>query len=818
MDQQKPKYFVVGLTHIDLAWKKDREEHQELMESAVLRLLDVLDNHPCYTYTLEQAAHYHTLSKTRPDLIARLRDYLHQGRLEFVGGLASTLETNGPSGESYVRNQLLGLRCVHDLFGVTVRTGYLIDTFGVNAQVPQIMRQFDLKGLLANRFGGILNEDIFVSLGLDGTRILVAGRDVYSPFVAWDRVFFGHVQDNKQIKRLIDRAATAEGEGPFLVMPYTEYDGIASSYIDKLVNENNAAGNDKKWAFAKLSDFFDALHDQDACWPERNGDLNPEFTGTFGLRVAIRCLHRTSETLLLESEKWATLLKMSGWEDETRELWWKMAFVQSHDVYSGSHPTSVYQEAIAQLEDVAQGAHDLLLRSAGRSATSGAVEEVGFVAMNGLPWLRDAVVSVTLPETVDPATVTGVQHMGKQVSFDIEGDLLSFRTLFSGVSASQILLSCAGSAADSRLANPARLVSRAEIEPSAVARIENEFVSVTGDRSLGLLLHVKDPVGETTRPIRVEIVLQEDRGSFQIESLVRAEVSSLVGIEDVDGPELSQLRKRISIRGRFPTLWMKEPSPLEWELEATLYPGKPSVDLAIRLNWSGEASRVRLKVSTEFETSTGIFEIPFGAVKRMPYHSRATARGEWPAHRWVAIEENDSGVALINRGHLGAEVSGGVIWATLLRAPVSEYAGMIADETSSQHGRHDFRFSLLPYRGSWTDGKVIEAGQEVNSPVHCFVLPAGSTASDRSFLSLEPSTVVLSGIKLPEDDTADELIVRVYEAIGQHTQAYLHMKGAQSAWHSDLREVRGDSAECLEERISINLAPFEIKTLRIRRA
>jgi hypothetical protein len=54
------------------------------------------------------------------------------------------LETNMPCSESFVRNQQLGLAFVADHFGVTPRTGWLWDTFGINPQVPQILRQFGL--------------------------------------------------------------------------------------------------------------------------------------------------------------------------------------------------------------------------------------------------------------------------------------------------------------------------------------------------------------------------------------------------------------------------------------------------------------------------------------------------------------------------------------------------------------------------------------------------------------------------------------------------------------------------------------------------
>ncbi|WDR02404.1 glycosyl hydrolase-related protein [Devosia algicola] len=814
MSKTAAKYYVVGLTHIDLAWKMNRDEHCEILEAAMVRLLDVLDTHPAYTYLLEQAAHFRILSQRRPDLIARLRDYVQQGRIEFAGGLASTLETNGPSGESFVRNQLLGLRCVQELFGVTANTGYLIDTFGVNAQVPQILRQFGQNNLLANRFGGTLHRDVFIARGLDGSRILVAGRDANSPYVVPERVFFGMTERYRQIDALFEQAATKGVDGPVLVMPYTEYDGIASTHIATLVNDRNASRSDGNWAFATITDFFDALAAHDAEWPEYDSDLNPEFTGTFGQRVAIRCHHRKAESSLLEAEKWATLLGVTGWRETAVESWWKMAFAESHDVYSGSHPTSVYDDTIAQLGEVEVGAADLLQRCAERLAGDDGTGKLTCIAMNGLPWSRDALVKVVLPTKVDAASVIGVRDKDNELPFEIDGDVLMFRTMFSGAEAKRIVIDCADSKAKVK---PAPTAPASPNEPPKQASISNEHLTVTASAKNGLQIKMAGANGEASRVIGAEIVLQKDLGSFQIEDLGGAEVSSHAGIPELEGPFISLLRQRLIIRGRFPSLWTNAPNPLEWEMECSLQSGKPGLDLAVRINWSGETSRVRLKVTTGFESSTGIFEIPFGAVRRMPYHSRRTARGEWPVHRWVAVEEGNSGVALANSGLVGAEIAGGAIWTTLLRAPTVEYAGMVTDESSSQHGQHTFDFCLLPYRGSWTDGQAIEMGQELNTPVRCHVVPTGPLVQEGPYLTLAPTNVVLSGIKSPEDGAADEMIVRVYEASGKQTQANLYLLGAQSAWQSDLRETKGAAVECHDERISVTLAPFEIKTLRVRR-
>ena len=817
MVQTAPKYFVVGLTHIDLAWKKERLEHEEIFESAILRLLDVLDRYPTFTYILEQAAHYHSLAQRRPDLIARLREYLQEGRLEFVGGLASTLETNGPSGESFVRNQLLGLRSVRELFGVTVKTGYLIDTFGINAQVPQILRQFGLQNLLANRFGGTLEKDTFIARGLDGSRILVAGRDANSPYVAWDRVFFSFVQENKHTKALFEKADTMAADGPCLVMPYTEYDGIASTYIAKLLDERRATDPGNSWTFSTLSDFFDALSTYDGEWPEYSSDLNAEFTGTFGLRPEIRRLHRRVEVLLLAAEQWATLCKATGWKDGLTSAWWNMAFAQSHDVYSGSHPTAVYEDTVAQLRQAERAALNLLETSARHLATGGGANELGLVAMNSLPWQRDAVVAVDLPNDFNTSTLTSVSDQGKELPFEIDGQVLKFRASFPGVSARKFFLrqGAPGLSTSPELVGD---VPGATRETLREINIVEQDITVTASVAEGLQIRIGDANGGIAKVIGIELVLQEDRGSFQIEDLKGADVSSRGGLSSVSGSKPSSLLKQMSIRGKFPSLWTRDSNPLDWQMDCTLVPGKRHLELVVKMHWRGEASRVRLKIVTGYESSAGIFEVPFGAVRRSPYHSRRTARGEWPVHRWVAVEEDGQGVALINTGSIGAEVVGGTIWTTLLRAPTSEYAGMVADETSSQHGDHSFHFAILPYEGSWSRGDAIQLGQELNSPVHCYAMPTDERVPSGALLTVSPSTIVLSSVKSPEDETPNEMIVRVYEATGRATTAELYVKDARSAWLSDLTEYKRDVLEVVSERIAFNLLPFEIKTIRIGRA
>jgi alpha-mannosidase len=791
-----------------MAWKKNRYEMAEVLDIFLARLLDILDSHPTYTYTIEQAAEYRLLAVRRPDLFARVKEYLHQGRLEMVGGMASSMETNFPNGESFVRNQGMGLRWVKQHLEVDVRTAWLIDTFGINAQIPQILKQFGFGRLLANRFGGNVNQDVFWSKGLDGTQVLIVGRDVYSPFVDHRHLYWSFTRNWEQIDRLFQQASKAEGSGPFLITAYTENEVAPSLRPDFYVKQGNSQGQEGLWQYSTFSAFFDALEALDAEWPVIDGDLNPEFTATFSQRIMIRLRNRAVETALLEAEKWAALTRLHNWQAPLEEAWWEMAFVQFHDVFTGSHPTDVFLDLLTSLDNIAAIASEVLERAL-RLQAPGLVPMpyVGTLQVfNGLPWQRTDLICFPLPDGF--SGVQRVLHADQEVAFDMRDGFVRVMATTPAMG-SQLFTLEPGAAAEA----PSHLVE--------CGTIENEYILVECDSR-----HViKRLVWKATGAILLEnatdlLSVQRDRGSFQIEDLQGDEIPATVGKIWIEACEPSAIVQRLIIKGVFPHLMaIGDAGFLNWEAELELRTGKPALSVQLRIDWQGEASRLRFNLATHIKSFDGIFEIPFGTVHRGSYRERGTAKGEWPAQRFVAVEDQSHGLALINTGAAGVEVSGGRISTTILRAPKSEYAGMVVDDTSSQHGHYTFDFVVQPYSGRWSENGVVQMAQEANEKLRAFVYPHAKPQPPltASWMQLLPSSAVLSAVKAPEE-RADELIVRVYETAGESIVAELWIRGAQQAWKSDLQEeARYEALRCSNETITIPLQPYEIVTIKVGR-
>jgi alpha-mannosidase len=154
------RYLVVPHTHWDREWYLPFEQFHLRLGAVVDGVLDTLERDPDFTsFTLDgQAIVLEDYLDLRPENEGRLRALLAAGRLE-VGPSYVLPDEILVGGESLVRNLLLGRR-VCRRFGVEPSTaGYMPDSFGHPAQLPQILAGFGLRTFLFSRgLGDELDE------------------------------------------------------------------------------------------------------------------------------------------------------------------------------------------------------------------------------------------------------------------------------------------------------------------------------------------------------------------------------------------------------------------------------------------------------------------------------------------------------------------------------------------------------------------------------------------------------------------------------------------------------------------------------------
>jgi len=177
------------------------------------------------------------------------------------------------------------------------------------------------------------------------------------------------------------------------------------------------------------------------------------------------------------------------------------------------------------------------------------------------------------------------------------------------------------------------------------------------------------------------------------------------------------------------------------------------------------------------------------------------------AQRWADLGDGEYGVALLNDCKHGYDIQGSVMRLSLLRGPTHP-------DPTADLGDHHFTYALMPHPGDFRRAGVIEAAEDLNSPLR----PAhGNLAagSSRSLIEIDTRQVIVEAIKRAED--SDAVIVRLYEAWGESCTARIRTTlPASRAFLCDLLERERNEVVVTDGTIELDLTPFKIVTLRLQ--
>jgi len=161
---------VVVHTHWDREWYMDRETTLARLQAVMERVADDLDAARLAQFLFDgQTVALEDLSScATASLMQRLMAHAQAGRL-VLGPWYVASDEFLVSGESLVRNLALGLQQSRG-WGGAQAVGYLPDTFGHTAQMPQILRQFGIAHAVVWR-GADAPQDLFDWYAPDGSAV-----------------------------------------------------------------------------------------------------------------------------------------------------------------------------------------------------------------------------------------------------------------------------------------------------------------------------------------------------------------------------------------------------------------------------------------------------------------------------------------------------------------------------------------------------------------------------------------------------------------------------------------------------------------------
>src|SRR5438876_8204328 len=166
--------ILVPHTHWDREWYQTLQQFRMRLVRTIDKLLDILDSDPKFSYFMldGQTIVLDDYLEVRPEQEEHLKRYTRSGRV-LVGPWYLQPDEFLVSGESLVRNLQIGLQRAAE-FGEPMRVGYVPDCFGHIAQLPQILRGFDIDSAIFWRgVGAEAQKSEFYWAAPDGTRVLV---------------------------------------------------------------------------------------------------------------------------------------------------------------------------------------------------------------------------------------------------------------------------------------------------------------------------------------------------------------------------------------------------------------------------------------------------------------------------------------------------------------------------------------------------------------------------------------------------------------------------------------------------------------------
>ena len=746
--------IAVGHAHIDSAWLWPVRETIRKCARTFSNVLDLMDRDPDFTFACSSAQQYAWIRDGYPTIWERIKQRVAEGRWIPVGGMWVESDTNLPGGEALARQFVAGKRLFLEEFGIDTPEAWLPDSFGYSGALPQIVRAAGSKWFVTQKPSW--NEtNVIPHTSFHWEGI--DGSRVLTHLPPAD-TYNSDVSpaDLRRGERNNKERGTANTS--MLLYGFGDGGGGPTREMVGAAHRQHDLDGSPHVTLGTPAQVFEQLEAELPTPGVWSGEMYLEFhRGTYTSQIRTKQGNRRSEHLLREAELWAaTAAVRLGSEYPYAELEdaWHTVLLQQ---FHDILPGSSIAWVYENAEEQYARVAEVLegLIGSATTALAGAADDAASVVrFNASPVAAGDVT----------ALAGSVVHAPRPVPPVRSGDRFVFDT---GVVTATI--DAAGhvvSFVDHATGRDAIAPGAAAAEYTVFRDTPNQWEAWDIDRAY------------------------QRNGTVLSASSVSVDGSSLV-VERSFGS--SMLTTRYSA-----------------------VQGEPELTVETEVDWHEHQKLLKLAFPIDVLASSASSEIQFGHIDR-PTHQNTSwdhARFETSAHRWVHVAEPGFGVAVANDSTYGHDITretrpdGGI--TTLVRE--SLLRGPTFPDPNADQGHHVFR-TVLRVGASVLD--AADSGYRLNLPVRSV---AGSAAVS-PLVTVSSPQVLVEAVK-PAEDRSGDVVVRLYEASGGRASDVgvdFGFDVASVAAVDLLERPLGDSWES-GEPVVLTLRPFEIVTLRVRRA
>ncbi|MDR3707507.1 MAG: alpha-mannosidase [Capsulimonadaceae bacterium] len=797
-DPESGSIYAVGHTHIDTAWLWPLKETVRKCGRTFSTALRLMETYPDFHFACSQPQLYQYTKDYYPEVYAQIKKWVAKGQWEATGAMWVEADCNATSGESLIRQMLLGIAFFKEEFGARPRTCWLPDVFGYPSSLPEILAgcgvsyfyTYKLHWQATNPFP----DHLFHWRGLDGSEVLAAvinGQGAYN----------GNPTPNQLYTSWQWYAQKAEY--PEVLFPYGFGDGgggVTEEMIETrrraemhfpglpAVREGSAEG------------FFDDVVRRNPSLPVWDGELYVEtHRGTYTTQSALKKANRMSELMLRDAEIWGSIAHLAGEKvdlDALHAAWKLVLLSQFHDILPGSSIAEVYVDALRDHKTVQTNLAPQI-EAALATLTPATKATKAVRVFNSLSWPRRDAMTVKIPTSTSGVALVasdGKTYPAQVIAQEADGDTV----LIEGAEIPSI------GHADFTIADaPVSTQSPVSVSASAIetpllriAITPEGAISSVYDKLLRREVIAKGAIGNDLQLLQDG---PEREDAWNVHETIDKRRYPVEGKTTVTVIESGPVRGCVRVHRKH------RDSVIEQDIVVTA--GSTRIDFVTRVDWQERQTMLKVAFPVAIRSVRATYEVQFGALER-PTHQNTSwdkQKFEVPAQRWADLSESGYGVSLLNDSRYGYDAKENVLRLTLLRS--TTYPDPQADR-----GKHEFTYSLYPHAGNWVEGETVRRAWELNVPTRS--RPLASAETPRSFVSLIGAAAIVEALKPAEDGRG--LILRVYEPHGARGEVTVRCASElKQVVECNLVEEDGNEIATNGSEFKFDITPFQIRTFRL---
>lgn len=769
------KVHLIGNAHLDPVWLWQWQEGFAEIKATFRSALDRMKEYDDFIFTSACAAYYMWIEKVDPEMFAEIKARVKEGRWCIVGGWFIQPDCNIPSGEAFARHALISQRYFKEKFDVMAETGYNVDSFGHNGNLPMILQNSRMKNYvfmrpMANEKN--IKQSLFVWESRDGSRVMT-----------YRIPFTYHVRDESL--DLFEKIADMnEGLDEMAFYGVGNHGGGPTVELLDWMHEHL----DERFVYSDPNAYFAAQEGKNL--PILRDDLQYHAKGCYSAFGEVKAANRQAENALVRAEKFSVLSnQLIGTAYPAADLdraWKNVLFNQFHDILGGCSIREAFDDARyvhGQALAIASDVENFALQKLSWNINTLGNHKVGSAISEALAEKIGTPIVVFNPH---PYEVHGTAHQRL-----FRHDSICSVTDKDG---KQLPIQCVRDSKTNRWKKYARLFEvtvpafgysvyylhkRKDDTPTPNPflvtdhSIANEKLRLTFDPKTGDLIEIYDvEKGKNLLSGYSRVALYDDakydtwaHTVDRFKDEIPYEVKGLLTLTE-QGPVRATIRSVQTIGDSTVTR------------DYSLHRDCDTVQVKTKIDFREKHRILKFEYPLTCRDPKALCKIPFGAIER-PTDGTEQVCGDW-----IALSDEAGGIGIATDSKHSFDADGSKLSFTVLRSSIyadhfgQEYRDEFCEFT--EQGIQRFSYCIFPYTN---DADAERRASELQNPLVAVpeTFHGGSLPLAYSGMNLSAPNVIVTAIK--QHVSGEGIVLRCYEAQDKDTDVKVDLLGNTFEFH-----------------------------------